>query len=107
MTATRKADGKRVAIKRVKKLSVKRWGEIEGHIVPIEFELLNKASGHPSKSTVTISQRYPAKLNRPIRDFDAQLPSNVAKLREISSLVPRRLAKIRSLKIFTTVYNCT
>nr|XP_039272933.1 serine/threonine-protein kinase STE20-like [Styela clava] len=41
---TRKADGVQVAIKQVPKAKVKRWGKLNDRVVPIEFELLYRAS---------------------------------------------------------------
>jgi hypothetical protein len=39
-----------VAIKQVPKQKVKRWGRVQGKMVPIEFELLDKVSdGHKGK----------------------------------------------------------
>ena len=44
---TRRFDGLKVAIKQVPKTKVKRWGRVQGRMVPIEFELLHKVSdGH-------------------------------------------------------------
>ena len=44
---TRRFDGLKVAIKQVPKTKVKRWGRVQGRMVPIEFELLDKVSdGH-------------------------------------------------------------
>lgn len=43
----RRYDGLKVAIKQVPKTKVKRWGKVQGRMVPIEFELLDKVSdGH-------------------------------------------------------------
>ena len=48
----RRSDDVEVAIKRLSKHKVIRWGRIDGRAVPIEFELLHKAnlSGNKSKS---------------------------------------------------------
>ena len=46
-SGTRRFDGLKVAIKQVPKTKVKRWGRVQGRMVPIEFELLDKVSdGH-------------------------------------------------------------
>lgn len=38
-----------MAIKRVPKEKVKRWGKLEGRVVPIEFELLYRAAKSGNK----------------------------------------------------------
>ena len=46
-SGTRRFDGLKIAIKQVPKTKVKRWGRVQGRMVPIEFELLDKVSdGH-------------------------------------------------------------
>ena len=47
----RRYDGLKVAIKQVPKQKVKRWGRVQGKMVPIEFELLDKVSdGHKGRN---------------------------------------------------------
>lgn len=48
---TRKLDNTQVAIKEVPKNKVKRWGKLNGRVVPIEFDLLHRATstGHKGK----------------------------------------------------------
>jgi len=49
----RRYDGLKVAIKQVPKQKVKRWGRVQGKMVPIEFELLDKVSdGHKGNSLI-------------------------------------------------------
>jgi len=43
-------DQAEVAIKRVLKSRVTRWGKLDGRVVPIEFELLQKANETGNKS---------------------------------------------------------
>lgn len=50
-TGTRKADGLAVAIKKIPKIQVKRFGKLYGRVVPIEFQLLSQVSGHPGMLT--------------------------------------------------------
>lgn len=43
---TRKSDNVDVAIKKVSKRKVNRWGKLDGRVVLIEFELLHRAAGN-------------------------------------------------------------
>jgi len=51
-TGTRKADNVQVAVKQVPKAKVRRWGKLDGRIVPIEFELLHRAAESGNKGNV-------------------------------------------------------
>lgn len=71
----RRYDGLKVAIKQVPKQKVKRWGRVQGKMVPIEFELLDKVSdGH--KGIVQMIDWYERKssyvlvMERPERHID-------------------------------------
>ena len=48
-------DNVNVAIKRVFKEKVRRWGQLDGKTVPLEFELLHKAtrSGNPGTNNIS------------------------------------------------------
>jgi len=72
---TRRFDGLKVAIKQVPKTKVKRWGRVQGRMVPIEFELLDKVSdGH--KGIVQMIDWYERRssyvlvMERPERHID-------------------------------------
>lgn len=71
----RRYDGLKVAIKQVPKTKVKRWGRVQGRMVPIEFELLDKVSdGH--KGIVQMIDWYERRssyvlvMERPERHID-------------------------------------
>jgi len=71
----RRFDGLKVAIKQVPKTKVKRWGRVQGRMVPIEFELLDKVSdGH--KGIVQMIDWYERRssyvlvMERPERHID-------------------------------------
>ena len=53
-TGTRKSDKVQVAIKHIPKEKVKRWGELDGIVVPIEFKLLHRASYNGNEGMLTI-----------------------------------------------------
>ncbi|XP_076799683.1 uncharacterized protein LOC143444389 [Clavelina lepadiformis] len=55
---TRKSDNAQVAIKQVPKAKVKRWGKLDGRVVPIEFELLHKASYSGNKGVIKMLDWY-------------------------------------------------
>lgn len=55
---TRKADGVQVAIKQVPKAKVKRWGKLDDRVVPIEFELLYRASKTSHRGIITMLDWY-------------------------------------------------
>lgn len=72
---TRRFDGLKIAIKQVPKTKVKRWGRVQGRMVPIEFELLDKVSdGH--KGIVQMIDWYERRssyvlvMERPERHID-------------------------------------
>lgn len=71
VTGTRKSDNVQVAIKQVPKAKVKRWGKLDGRVVPIEFELLHKAATSGNKGTKTLgfvrSRAEPFELVPPFR----------------------------------------
>ncbi|XP_078481808.1 uncharacterized protein LOC144742682 [Ciona intestinalis] len=55
---TRKADNVQVAIKQVPKAKVKRWGKLDGRVVPIEFELLHRAAFSGNRGVIAMMDWY-------------------------------------------------
>nr|CAB3264884.1 serine/threonine-protein kinase pim-3-like [Phallusia mammillata] len=90
---TRKSDNVQVAIKQVPKAKVKRWGKLDGRVVPIEFELLHRAATSGNKGVIGMLDWYERRNSyilvmerpQPVIDlFDylnqhGALPENVAR----------------------------